>query len=383
MEKSAPGHDAAGEQASAGPRRISLRREWMLAVAIVTSLVFLLFGPRIFQGLSNGIWLGILFAWIFAVVLGAAVGVVRHAEALAERLGEPYGTLVLTVSIALIEVMSITAIMMHGGDNPTLVRDTLFSVVMIVMGGMVGLSLLLGALRHHEQSFNLQGANAYLGVIVPLAVFSLILPDFTKSTEGGTYSLGQMVMLGIMASGLYGIFLLIQTGRHRAYFSLSDIGGEEAHEAEETGILPHALLMLAYMVPVVFLVEQLAVPVDYVIETLHAPMAIGGVIMATLVATPEAIGGVKAALHNQLQRSVNIFLGSVLATIGLTVPAMLAVAYWAGFDLVLGLEPSDAIILVLMLAVSVITFSSGRTNLLQGAVHVLIFIAFLFFIFQG
>jgi Ca2+:H+ antiporter len=133
----------------------------------------------------------------------------------------------------------------------------------------------------------------------------------------------------------------------------------------------------------VFLVEQLAVPVDYVVETLHAPVAIGGVVMATLVATPEAIGGVKAALRNQLQRAVNIFLGSVLATIGLTVPAMLAVAYWAGFDLVLGLEPSDTIILVLMLAASVITFSSGRTNLLQGAVHVLIFIAFLFLIFQG
>ncbi|NIJ40683.1 Ca2+:H+ antiporter [Parvibaculum indicum] len=382
MEEPVFGHEAAGRETPAGGRLTPIRREWMLGVAIVTSLVFLFFGERIFQGLSNGVWLGLLFAWLFAVVLGAAVGVVRHAEALSERLGEPYGTLVLTVSIALIEVMSITAIMMHGGANPTLVRDTLFSVVMIVMGGMVGLSLLLGALRHHEQSFNLQGANAYLGVIVPLAVFSLILPDFTQTTEGGTYSLGQMIMLGIMATGLYGIFLLIQTGRHRAYFSHADIGGEEAHETEGTGILPHALLMLAYMVPVVFLVEQLAVPVDYVIETLHAPVAIGGVVMATLVATPEAIGGVKAALRNQLQRSVNIFLGSVLATIGLTVPAMLAVAYWAGFDLVLGLEPSDTIILVLMLAVSVITFSSGRTNLLQGAVHVLVFIAFLFFIFQ-
>ena len=384
MEEPVSAQDATVDAAPVGPRRIALRREWMLAVAIATSLVFLFFGSRLFQGLSNGIWLGVLFVWIFAVVLGAAVGVVRHAEALSEKLGEPYGTLVLTVSIALIEVMSITAIMMHGGENPTLVRDTLFSVVMIVMGGMVGLSLLLGALRHHEQSFNLQGANAYLGVIVPLAVFSLILPDFTKSTEGGTYSLGQMIMLGVMATGLYGIFVLIQTGRHRAYFSLSDIGGEEAHdEVGETGILPHALLMLAYMVPVVFLVEQLAVPVDYVVETLHAPVAIGGVVMATLVATPEAIGGVKAALRNQLQRAVNIFLGSVLATIGLTVPAMLAVAYWAGFDLVLGLEPSDTIILVLMLAASVITFSSGRTNLLQGAVHVLIFIAFLFLIFQG
>ena len=363
----------------------AIRREWMLAVAIASSLAFLFFEHSLLQGLSNRIWLAALFVWLFVVVLGAAVGVVRHAEALSERLGEPYGTLVLTVSIALIEVMSITAIMTHGANNPTLVRDTLFSVVMIVMGGMIGLSLLLGALRHHEQSFNLQGANAYLGVIVPLAVFSLILPDFTKSTEAGTYSLGQMVMLGVMSAGLYGIFLLIQTGRHRAYFSLSDIGGqgEEEHKAEDIRILPHACLMLAYMAPVVFLVEQLAVPIDFVIETLHAPPAIGGVIMATLVATPEAIGGVKAALRNQLQRSVNMFLGSVLATIGLTVPAMLVVAHWTGLHLVLGLEPTGLVLLMLVLVVNIITFSSGRTNLLQGAVHVLIFVAFLFLLFEG
>ena len=383
MSRTVADEDGQVSLAASRPRWSVLRREWMLAVAIVTSVIFLLFEHRLFEGLSNGFWLAALFVWLFAVVLGAAVGVVRHAEALSERLGEPYGTLVLTVSIAVIEVMSITAVMTHGASNPTLVRDTLFSVVMIVMGGMVGLSLLLGALRHHEQSFNLQGANAYLGVIVPLAIFSLVLPNFTMSTEAGTFSGLQMIMLGVMATGLYGIFLLIQTGRYRAYFSLSDIGNEEVHKAEDIRILPHACLMLAYMAPVVFLVEQLAVPIDYVIETLHAPAAIGGVIMATLVATPEAIGGVKAALHNQLQRSVNIFLGSVLATIGLTVPSMLAVAHWAGLHLILGLGPVDLILLLLILVVNIITFSSGRTNLLQGAVHVLVFIAFLFLLFEG
>ena len=370
-------------EAPAGKFADALRREWFLAVAIVTSLVFFFYGHALFQGLSSPVWLAGLFIWLFAVVLGAALGVVRHAEALSERLGEPYGTLVLTVSIAFIEVLSITAVMTHGGDNPTLVRDTLFSVVMIVMGGMVGLSLLLGALRYNEQSFNLQGANAYLGVIVPLAVFSLVLPDFTQSTESGTFSGLQMIMLGVMSTGLYAVFLLIQTGRHRSYFSLADIEEGEAHAPEDIRILPHAILMLAYVAPVVFLVEQLAMPIDYVIETLGAPAAIGGVVMAVLVATPEAIGGVKAALHNHLQRSVNMFLGSVLATIGLTVPAMLAIAWYAGFDLVLGLGQTDLVLLLLMLTVSIITFSSGRTNLLQGAVHVLLFVAFLFLIFQG
>nr|WP_245884330.1 calcium:proton antiporter [Hartmannibacter diazotrophicus] len=343
------------------------------------------FGDKLFSGLDNLAWLGLLFVWLFATVLGSALGVVRHAEAISERLGEPYGTLVLTLSITVIEVMSITAIMMHGDDNPTLVRDTLFSVVMIILGGMVGLSLLLGAVRHREQTFNLQGANAYLGVIVPLAVFSLVLPNFTKATSGPTLSGAQQAMVGLMAAGLFATFLMIQTGRHRSYFAQPDSADEETHagHGKDIRLLPHLLLLLAYMLPVVFLVEQLARPIDYVIETLGAPQAIGGVIMAILVATPEAIGGVRAALQNRLQRSVNIFLGSVLATIGLTVPVMLVVAHLAGLNLVLGLEPTDITLLGLILAVSMITFSSRRTHLVQGAVHVLIFLAFLFLLFQG
>lgn len=361
------------------------RREWFLAVAALTSLIFLFFEHDLFHSLDNIAWLAALFLWLFAVVLCSALGVVRHAELVSERLGEPYGTIVLTLSITAIEVLSITAIMMHGADNPTLVRDTLYSVVMIVLGGMVGTALLLGALRHHEQGFNLQGANAYLGVIVPLAVFSLVLPDFTRTTAGPTLSGLQECMVGLMATGLYGTFLLIQMGRHRAYFATPDDGHEHEHgpDEEDGPLLPHVLLLLAYMVPVVFLVEQLAKPVDYVIESLRAPPMIGGVIMAILVATPEAIGGVRAALRNHLQRSVNIFLGSVLATIGLTVPAMLVISHLAGLDLILGLPPTELVLLLLMLVVSIITFSSGRTHLLQGAVHVLLFLAFVLLIFQG
>lgn len=375
-------------EASGAPRGnlvAALWREWFLAIGLATSLIFIVWGDTLFAGLSNLAWLGLLFAWLFAVVLGSALGVVRHADALSERLGEPFGTLVLTLAITAIEVMSITAVMMHGESNPTLVRDTLFAVVMIVLGGMVGTSLLVGALKHHEQGFNLQGANAYLGVIVPLAVFSLVLPDVTHATEGPTLSGLQEVMVGAMAAGLYVVFLAIQTGRHRAYFADPEGAGDAAHEGDDHAprLLPHLLLLLAYMLPVVFLVEQLARPIDFVTETLHAPEAIGGVVMAVLVATPEAIGGVKAALRNRLQRSVNVFLGSVLATIGLTVPVMLVVAHFAGLDVVLGLDPTNLVLLLLMLAVSVITFSSGRTHLLQGAVHVLIFVAFVILLFEG
>lgn len=360
-------------------------REWVLGASVLSCVIFFVFGDIIFLGLQNPLWLAVIFVCLFVIILGSAVGVVRHAEFISHRLGEPYGTIILTLSITAIEVTSITAVMLHGGSNPTLVRDTMFSVVMIVMGGMVGLSLLVGAIRHNEQTFNLQGANAYLGAIVPLAVFALVLPNFTQSTDGATLTTLQKIMVGIMCAGIYAIFLRIQMGRHKAFFSQPElIATTKTEEGEESAsILPHVLLLLAYILPVVFLVEQLALPIDYVVETLGAPAMIGGVVMAILVATPEAIGGVKAALRNELQISVNVFLGSVLATIGLTVPIMLTVSSLLGIDLVLGLEPTDLVLLLLMLAVSMITFSSGRTNLLQGAIHLLIFMAFLFLLFEG
>jgi Ca2+:H+ antiporter len=374
--------DKAAEAPAAAGIGAVIAREWFLAVSLVTCAIFLLFGDTLFGGLSNYLTLALLFAWLFSVVVGSALGVVRHAEAISERLGEPYGTLVLTLSITAIEVMSITAVMLHGEHNPTLVRDTLFSVVMILMGGMIGLSLLLGAIRYREQAINLQGANAYLGVIVPLAVLSLVLPDFTSSTDGPTLSLVQKIMVGGIAGGLYVTFLLIQTRRHRSYFTQPDIV-EDSEERTHGPLLLHLAMLVAYILPVVLLVEQLARPIDYVIETLGAPQMVGGVMVAILVATPEGIGGVKAALRNQLQTSVNVFLGSVLATIGLTVPIMLVLAQMLGLDLVLGLQSSNLVLLLLVLVVNIITFSSGRTNLLQGAVHLLLFVAFLILLFEG
>ncbi|WP_230721101.1 calcium:proton antiporter [Martelella mediterranea] len=378
-EHSAP--EAAGQ-----PSLIAfVRRERVLGIAIITSIIALLFEDRLFHDMGHPLKLTFLLAWFFFVILASAVGVVRHAEAISGRLGEPFGTLVLTLSITGIEVLSITAVMLNGENNPALVRDTLFSVVMIIMGGMLGISLLLGALRHRELTFNLQGANAYLGVIIPLAVFSLILPNFTRSTEGPTLSDLQKVMLGLMAAGLYLIFLMMQTGRHRGYFAQPEEDGAptEEHKKPSGPLWLSVILLFCYILPVVYLVEQLAKPVDYIIETRGAPGVIGGVLMAILVTTPEGIGGVKAALNKRLQSSVNIFLGSVLATIGLTVPIMLAVSSALGLNLQLGLAPTDALLLVLILVVSIVTFSSGRTNLLQGAVHFLLFVAFLLLIYRG
>ncbi len=295
-----------------------VREEWFLGVSVLTSVVFVCFGNSMMAGLANPLVLVLLFAWLFLVVLGSVICVVRHADHLAMRLGEPYGTLILTLAVTAIEVISISTMMLHGGSNPTLVRDTLFAVVMIILNGMVGVSLLVGGWRHREQQFNLQGANAYLSVIIPLAVMTLILPNYTTTTVGPTLSYVQEIFLALMSIGLCGIFLLIQTNRHRMYFVLGETKDAQAEHppGASRSLTAHTALLAAYMVPVVFLTEQLAQPIDYLIEVMHAPAPFGGAIIAIMVATPEAIGAVKAARANQLQRSVNIFLGSVWRRLG-------------------------------------------------------------------
>ncbi len=363
-------------------RRTSILAEYPLLPIGATALLFLLFGEDWLGSLDDRLWAASMFLWLFATIMWAAIRVVHHADCLAEHLGEPYGTLILTVSVISIEVMMIAALMLHGADNPSLARDTMFSVIMIVMNGMVGVTLLLGALRYGEQTYNLQGANAYLGVIMPLAVLSLVLPGYTVSTPTPTLTSFQSVFLILMSLGLYAVFLLIQTVRHRPYFTVEEASQDApaAHHARGS-VAFHALFLLAFMVPVVLLAKKLAIPMDYGIEQLGAPPALGGFIVAALVLTPEAIGAMGAALTNRLQRSVNIFLGSVLATIGLTVPAVLTIGLVTGESIELGLQSADLIMLLLTLAVSMVTFSSSRTNVLQGSVHLLLFLAYIMLIF--
>jgi Ca2+:H+ antiporter len=363
----------------------AIRAEWFLGVSLATALVFALAGRTLFAALTHPLSFALIFIWLFGVVLGSALAVVRHADRIAEALGEPYGTLVLTLSVTAIEVMSISAVMLHGANNPTLVRDTLFAIVMIILGGMVGASLLIGGARHREQHYNLQGANAYLSVIIPIAVLTLSLPNFTVTTAGPTLSTAQQIFLVIMSVGLYGAFLAIQTGRHRGYFTLEEERERPVRDKRDrqAPLYRHATLLIVYMAPLAYLAEQLANPIDYLIETLGVPAPLGGVVIAVLVATPEAISATRAALANRLQRSINIFLGSVLSTIGLTVPFMLAISHFTGHTVDLGLTPANDLLLVLTLVVSVVTFASGRTNILQGAVHVMLFAAFLMLIFQA
>ncbi|HEY6084664.1 MAG TPA: calcium:proton antiporter, partial [Nitrospira sp.] len=318
-----------------------------------------------------------------------AFAVVRHAERLAVIFGEPLGTLILTLAVTGIEVLMISAVMVAGAKNHMLARDAMFAVVMIVLNGMIGLSLLVGGLRYHEQTYNLQGANSFLAVIIPLAVLGLILPNFTQTTPGPTLSQTQAVFLVIMSIGLYGVFLAIQNVRHREYFIeppparlIPVRGGASRGKFDYRDVWYHASFLLAYLVPVVFLSKRIAVPIDYAIHGLRAPAAVGGFLVAVLILSPESLAAVRATLANQLQRAVNILLGSVLATISLTIPSVLTIGYLMDQTIVLGLDGANATLLVLTLAVSMLTFASERTNVLLGAVHVLLFFAYLMLIFE-
>ena len=263
-----------------------VRGEWFFLVSAASVAAFALFEPQLFSRLDNPLILTAILGWLFGVVLWSSLAVVRHAEHLAERLGEPYGTLLLTLTITAIEVVAISAVVRHGGPNPTLVRDTLLAVVMIIMNGMVGATLLIGGVKHREQTFNLQGANAYLSVVLPLATFALIMPDFTETTPGPVYSVTQQLVLVIGSLGLYGVFLALQTGRYHGYFAAASEVETEAREFAAP-LWFSTVMMVAYMAAVVFLVDQFGPPLDYLLETLQAPAALGGVFIAILVAAPE------------------------------------------------------------------------------------------------
>jgi Ca2+:H+ antiporter len=362
-----------------------IRSEYPLFIGLTTAVLFLTTGNILVENLSSPLVLGVVFIWLFGTVLWSAISVVRHADCLAIKCGEPYGTLILTLAAISIEVMMISATMLHGANNPTIARDMMFAVLMIALNGLIGLSLLLGGLRHHEQTYNLRGANAYLNAIMALSVLSLVLPDYTTSMSGPNLSKVQEVFLASCSLGLYGIFLLIQTTRHRQYFmETGDAAAviHPAHQPIEMRSGPyHAALLFLYLVAVILLAEKFAIPLDDSIERFGMPQAFGGAIVAALVLAPEALTAIQAALKNQLQRSVNILHGSVLASIGLTVPAVLTIGLLTHREVSLGLQGGNVPLLLLTLAVSVVSFASGKTSILQGCIHLLLFMVFLLLIF--
>jgi len=362
----------------------AIRAEFPLLVGLGTIAILLVVGSDLNELTTRALPLLGVFVWLFAVILWSAMCVVRHADCLAIKLGEPYGTLILTLSAISVEVVMISTAMLHGANNPTLGRDAIFAVIMIALNGLVGLSLMLGGLRYREQHYNIQGVNAYLNVIMALGVLGLVLPNFTTSTSGPTFSTEQGIFFASVSLLLYAIFLLIQTLRHRGYFlDVKEIATQHSprHLARVRSTGFHALMLLLYLVTVIFLAEKFAIPLDNSIEQFHMPQAFGGAIIAALVLSPEGLGGITASLHNQLQRSINILFGSVLATIGLTIPAVLMIGLLTKRSVALGVQGGNLPLLLLTLAVSVVTFTSRKTNILQGCIHLLLFAVFVLLIF--
>jgi len=354
-----------------------LRREWPLLLSYGTAAVFYVFHQQMLERMESPFWAALAFIWLFAVILQSAFAVVRHSEITASIVGEPFGTLILTLAITAIEVMMIAAVMLTGPPVSSLARDTMFAVVMIVFNGMAGLTLLVGGLRYHEQTYNLQGANAFLAVIVPLAVLGLVLPNFTESSPGPTLSTLHEVFLIFMSIGLYGVFLAIQTLRHRHYFLGPDELEPAPHPAEILAAPWHGALLVAYIVPIVLLSKQIAVPIDYGVRVFGAPEAVIGFLVAALVLSPESLAALRAARANRLQTSLNLALGSALASIGLTIPAVAILSLASGHTLTLGIDIKSTVLLLLSLFVTAISLGTGRTTVLQGTVLLVIFATYL------
>jgi Ca2+:H+ antiporter len=325
---------------------------------------------------------GLIAAAAGAVLIPTVFSAVYHAEVVAHRTGEPFGTLVLAVAVTVIEVALIVSVMVAApADKAGLARDTVFAAVMIVCNGIVGLCLLAGGARHHEQGFQVHGASAALAVLAALTTLTLILPNVATAVPGPLFSTSQLVFAGIVSLVLYGSFVFIQTVRHRDYFLAVEGGEEEAHAPPPTNSTAavSAGLLLATLVAIVGLAKSLTPALEIGVARLDVPKAMVGIVIAALVLLPEGLAALRAARANRLQTSLNLALGSALASIGLTIPTVAVVSIVLGQPLELGLGEKDQVLLALTLLVGVITLGTGRTTVLQGIVHLVIFAVFLFF----
>jgi Ca2+:H+ antiporter len=318
-----------------------------------------------------------------SLLLGVSVfAAVHHAEVLALRVGEPFGSLLLAVAVTTIEVALIISIFLSDAPGAgEVARDTVFSAVMIVLNGVVGLSLIVGGRRHHEQVFMFDGVSAALGVLGTLAVLALVLPNVTTTTEGPIYSATQLGFVGAVSLVLYGLFVFVQTVRHRDYFADPNGVGHDGDAALRPGArvsVASGVLLVVALVMVILIAKLLSYPLNALISHAGFPASFAGVVIAAIVLLPEAMASLRAAAANQLQNSLNLALGSAIASIGLTITAVALVAVVMGRELVLGLPAGQMVLLLLSLFISTLTLGTGRTTVLQGAVHLVIFAVFLF-----
>jgi len=345
---------------------------WLVPVLALVSFVMAF-------AVGVGPWLALLCG---SALAGAVFVAVYHAEVVAHRVGEPFGTLVLALAVTAIEAALILSMMVAGGqDMAVLPRDAIYAAVMIICNGVVGLCLLLGGIAHREQTFRVEGAGAGLAALIVMAVLTLVLPVFTTSTPGGTYSRSQLAFVAVSSALLWAIFIFIQTVRHRDYFiPAANTSDPEAHADPPTkgqAWMSFGLLFLS-LVTVVGLAKMLSPTIEGAVKAANAPRAVVGIIIAAMVLLPETWAAVRAARSNRLQTSMNLAVGSALASIGLTVPMVVLASIALDLPLVLGLSPKEMVLLAVTFLVSAVTLGTGRTYVMQGAVHVVLFAAYLF-----
>ncbi|MFG2874375.1 calcium:proton antiporter [Streptomyces sp. NPDC048337] len=351
--------------------------DWTVVVPLLSLLALVFSWGRDLPGFAVAI--------VALCLAGAVLAAVHHAEVVAHRVGEPFGSLVLAVAVTVIEVALIVTLMADGGDKTaSLARDTVFAAVMITCNGIVGLSLLVGALRNRVAVFNAEGSGAALATVATLAVLSLVLPTFTTSKPGPEFSTAQLTFAAVASLALYGLFIAVQTVRHRDYFLPVDTGrssGEHDDHAEpptSRAALVSLGLLLVALVAVVGNAKAVSPTIEKGVAGAGLPHAVVGVIIALLVLAPETLAAVRAARRDRVQTSLNLGYGSAIASIGLTIPAIALASVWLSGPLTLGLGPTHMVLLALTVVVSALTLAPGRATLLQGGVHVVLLAAYLF-----
>jgi Ca2+:H+ antiporter len=324
---------------------------------------------------SAAILSGLILA---AALLAAIMAAVHHAEVVALRVGDPFGAVILALAVTVIELGLILSLMLGGKAEPTLVRDTIHAVVVLVLHGLAGLCIVVGAIRHREQEFSTQGAHAYLIVLLPMVAITLVLPNYTTSVPGPYYSPVQLAFVSAACLLLWLAITFMQTVRHREHFTSAQV--DETHGPRPTGQLALAALgmLVVALVAVVLLAKGVSPFIQQAVEGVGAPRALVGVIVAAIVLLPEAATALRAARENRLQTSINLALGSGVASIGLTVPAVAAIAWWKDLPLELGVSPGGAMLLALSFMMALITYGTGRASLLSGFVHLILLATWLF-----
>jgi len=352
----------------------SRHKEYALILTLVTLPIL-----YYFQNTNSLLAIVVINLLALATILYSAFSVVRHADVLAHRLGEPFGSLILSLSVVILEVSLISALMATGDTEPTLMRDTLFSVIIIVIGGLVGVALLIGGQKFETQHVNLAGIKQYLISIIPLALIVLVLPT---TLANNTFTPLQMGVVSLLSAAMYAVFLIIQTKTHQNLF----IYEHEDEESDDSGYhgkpsphsnWSHAAWLMIHLISVIAVTKMNAIPLDHLLNAINAPPAFTGFLVALLILSPEGLGALKAVINNHVQRAMNIFFGSVIATISLTVPTVCLIAYLKGQHLEFGLSIPNVVILSTALLLSVVSFLTGKTNQLNGTAHLIVFAAYI------